>query len=74
MGSKLHIFEDKKVRSYWDPEKEEWFFSAVDVCYVLAAERLDEIADEWKARGIGDRRCRRIATQRRIKKAMTQKG
>ena len=35
MGSKLHIFEDKKVRSYWDPEKEEWYFSVVDVVEIL---------------------------------------
>lgn len=35
MGSRLQIFEDKKVRSYWDPEKEEWYFSVVDVVEVL---------------------------------------
>lgn len=35
MGSKLQIFEDKKVRSYWDPEQEEWYFSVVDVVEVL---------------------------------------
>lgn len=35
MGSKLQIFEDKKVRSYWDPELEEWYFSVVDVVEVL---------------------------------------
>lgn len=35
MGSKLQIFEDKKVRSYWDPEQEEWYFSLVDVVEVL---------------------------------------
>lgn len=31
MGSKIQVFEDKKVRSYWDAEAEEWYFSVVDV-------------------------------------------
>lgn len=37
MGQKEYIklFEEKKVRSVWDDEKEEWFFSIVDVCGVL---------------------------------------
>ncbi len=31
----VKIFEDKKIRSIWDSEKEEWFFSVVDVVGVL---------------------------------------
>ena len=31
----IHIFEQKKVRTAWDEEKQEWFFSIVDVCAVL---------------------------------------
>ena len=31
----IHIFEQKKVRTTWDEEKQEWFFSIVDVCAVL---------------------------------------
>lgn len=27
MGSKIQVIEDKKVRSYWDAEAEEWYFS-----------------------------------------------
>lgn len=29
---KIQIFEDKRVRTVWDDEKEKWFFSIVDVC------------------------------------------
>lgn len=32
---KIQLFEEKKVRTVWDDEKEEWFFSIVDVCGVL---------------------------------------
>lgn len=33
---KIQLFEDKKVRTAWDDEREEWYFSIVDVCGVLA--------------------------------------
>ena len=31
----IQLFEDKKVRTAWDDEKEKWYFSIVDVCEVL---------------------------------------
>ena len=31
----IKLFEDKKVRTAWDDEKEKWYFSIVDVCEVL---------------------------------------
>lgn len=31
----IHLFEDKKIRTAWDEEKEEWYFSIVDVVAVL---------------------------------------
>ncbi len=33
--SNLKLFEDKKIRSHWDEDKEEWFFSIVDIVEVL---------------------------------------
>ena len=27
---KIQLFENKKVRTVWDEEKQEWFFSIVD--------------------------------------------
>ena len=27
----LQIFENRKVRTIWDDEREEWYFSVVDV-------------------------------------------
>lgn len=35
MENKLKIFNDKKIRTAWDAEKEEWYFSVVDVVAVL---------------------------------------
>ena len=32
---KIQLFEDKRIRTAWDEEKEEWYFSVVDVVAVL---------------------------------------
>ncbi|MCF6263591.1 MAG: hypothetical protein L3J24_08430 [Xanthomonadales bacterium] len=31
----LRVFDDSSIRSLWDDEQEEWFFSIVDVVAVL---------------------------------------
>ncbi|MEE1049202.1 MAG: Bro-N domain-containing protein [Clostridia bacterium] len=35
MDNKIQIFEDKRIRTAWNEEKEEWYFSVVDVIGVL---------------------------------------
>jgi len=35
MENNIQIFEGKKIRSVWDNEKEEWYFSVVDVVGAL---------------------------------------
>lgn len=35
-SSAIKLFEDKKIRTAWDPEQEKWYFSITDVCAVLA--------------------------------------
>jgi len=35
MDSKIKVFEDKKIRTVWNDETEQWYFSVVDVCEVL---------------------------------------
>jgi cell division protein FtsL len=32
----IRLFENKRVRTVWDEEKQEWYFSIVDVCAVLS--------------------------------------
>ena len=34
-NDKIKIFEDRKIRTAWDEEQEEWYFSVVDVVAVL---------------------------------------
>ena len=35
METVIKLFEEKKVRAYWDESSEEWYFSVVDVIEVL---------------------------------------
>lgn len=35
MDNEIKLFEGKQVRSVWNNEKEEWYFSVVDVVAVL---------------------------------------
>ena len=32
----IKVFEDKKIRTEWDAEKEDWWFSVHDVVQVLS--------------------------------------
>ena len=46
----IQIFEDKKIRTAWNEEEEEWYFSVVDVVGVyesdiVAIEGIRENAD-----------------------------
>lgn len=34
-NNKIQLFEDKRIRTAWDSEKEEWYFSVIDVVAVL---------------------------------------
>lgn len=36
MKNELKLFEDKQIRTAWDNENEEWYFSIIDVCAVLS--------------------------------------
>jgi len=36
MGDSVQLFEDRRIRTAWDAEKEEWYFSIIDVVAVLA--------------------------------------
>ena len=35
MENKIKVFEKKQVRTLWNDEEEEWYFSVVDVVGVL---------------------------------------
>ena len=47
MGSKIKVFEDKKVRTIWDEETEQWYFSVVDVCEILTEQPTHDSARKY---------------------------
>ena len=48
-NDKIQLFEDKRIRTAWDEEKEEWFFSVVDVISVLTEQPDYQAArNYWK--------------------------
>ena len=36
MKNKIKLFQEQKVRTHWDEEKEKWYFSIIDVVAILA--------------------------------------
>jgi len=48
MDNNIQLFEDRRIRTAWDEEKEEWFFSIVDVCAVLTNSDYQAARNYWK--------------------------
>ncbi len=34
-GNNIQLFEDKRIRTAWDEDEQEWYFSVVDVISIL---------------------------------------
>jgi len=45
--SSIKIFEDRKIRTHWDDENEEWYFSVVDVCGILTEQPTQDRARKY---------------------------
>ena len=49
MSDKIQLFEDQPIRTAWDEEKEEWYFSIVDVIGVLTEQPdINGARNYWK--------------------------
>lgn len=48
MTNKIQLFQGTTIRTVWDGEKEEWFFSVVDVCNVLAGSLAKDPGAYWR--------------------------
>ena len=46
----LQLFEDQLIRTAWDPEQEEWYFSIVDVVGVLTEQETQRGASNYWAK------------------------
>ena len=48
MQNKIKVFENKQVRTLWNADEEEWYFSVVDVCNVLADSTSKDPGAYWR--------------------------
>ena len=48
MKNAIKLFQDKKIRVEWDSDKEEWYFSIVDVIAVLTDNDFQDARNYWK--------------------------
>ena len=48
MENKIKVFENKRVRTVWNAEEEEWYFSVVDVCNILADSASKDPGAYWR--------------------------
>ena len=46
--TQIRLFEEQKVRTIWNAEEEEWYFSVVDVCKVLAESASKDPGAYWR--------------------------
>ena len=46
--SNIKIFENKKIRTEWNAEKEDWYFSVVDVVGILTDKDYESARKYWK--------------------------
>lgn len=46
--TQIRLFEEQKVRTVWNAEEEEWYFSVVDVCNVLAESASKDPGAYWR--------------------------
>lgn len=46
-NNKIQLFEDKRIRTAWDEEQEEWYFSVVDVVSILTDQATPRSASTY---------------------------
>ena len=48
MTNKLQLFEGTTIRTIWDSQTEEWYFSVADVCNVLSGSQAKDPNAYWR--------------------------
>lgn len=48
LENKIKVFESRQIRTHWNAEEEEWYFSVVDVVAVLTDSNYQNARNYWK--------------------------
>ena len=46
--SNIKVFEDRKIRTQWSEQEEDWYFSVVDVVGILTDKDYEAARKYWK--------------------------
>lgn len=46
--SSIKLFEEQKIRTAWNADQEEWYFSVVDICRVLSESESTGPGAYWR--------------------------
>ena len=48
LENKIKVFESRQIRTHWNAEEEEWYFSVVDIVAVLTDSNYQNARNYWK--------------------------
>ena len=48
LENKIKVFESRQIRTHWNAEEEEWYFSVVNVVAVLTDSNYQNARNYWK--------------------------
>ena len=48
LENKIKVFESRQIRTHWNAEEEEWYFSVVDIVAVLTVSNYQNARNYWK--------------------------
>ena len=67
MQNKIKVFENKQVRTLWNADEEEWYFSVVDIVSVLTDNDYQAARNYWKVlrKRLSDERISKVSWDNR---------
>ena len=70
MENKIKIFEQKQIRTVWNADEEEWYFSVVDIVSVLTDNDYQAARNYWKVlrKRLSDEGSELVTNCNRLKK------
>ena len=70
MQNKIKVFENKQVRTLWNADEEEWYFSVVDIVSVLTDNDYQAARNYWKVlrKRLSDEGSELVTNCNRLKK------
>lgn len=66
---KIQLFEGQKVRTAWSEEEQLWYFSIIDICWILTESKGSISAAEARAKALDEYRKYQVRTLSPVEQA-----